>query len=669
MATKTAKPPLLLPAPSLLHSGVRTGVWLLWFRLTQLASPVRLLVLGAIVYFGLSGALTVSFFWPRAASFSYAEPTCFTSPMLLPDLVTKKQSATFSATPVKSLSVAGHALYSQTTCISAHAVPAERAAEHIVLNPLGIGFLKKDIRVTAGTLPSVSYRSALSKNISTQDPLTFSLNQTDRIFAYQLLANGNHSACTKESARLVCGVGPLKLEQSASYTLTMQRLFGGKAAQTVFARSVSTVGAVQLNGSSITAGQTILNAPGGITLTLNKPVRSFDGVELYLVSDGSRQKLTVSARTEEQKLVVDFAQPLARSASFELQVKNISALDGGRLPAPLVLNFATSGGPKVRGINIGSYKVSATGSIVIRFDSAISASQNLNDVIKLSAGGAGYSLLSSGSTVTIRPTGALPGCTHLSVTVLDGLQNEFGVSGGSAWEFKSRTVCQTSSSIGTSVRGRGITAYSFGSGGSVIVFVGGTHGNEKSSVYTLNSWLDYLERNYDKIPSNRRVVVIPNLNPDGFSANSRTNANNVDLNRNFPANNWKQGVTMPDQSYNPNGGGSAPLSEPESSAVANYLSGLHPRLVLTYHAAAGVAMPNDSGDSGTLAQAYDQKSNVNYEPSSQTGAIFTYDTGGSMEEWLHDKHDIPAILVELWTKTSDEFSKNQNAMWYMVQLP
>ena len=96
---------------------------------------------------------------------------------------------------------------------------------------------------------------------------------------------------------------------------------------------------------------------------------------------------------------------------------------------------------------------------------------------------------------------------------------------------------------------------------------------------------------------------------------------------------------------------------------------VNPRLVLTYHAAAGVVMPNDADDSVALAKKYDQKSNLGYEPSSQTGQIFDYDTTGSFEEWLYDKHGIPALLVELWTTTSNEFYKNQPAMWYMVGLP
>jgi hypothetical protein len=125
---------------------------------------------------------------------------------------------------------------------------------------------------------------------------------------------------------------------------------------------------------------------------------------------------------------------------------------------------------------------------------------------------------------------------------------------------------------------------------------------------------------------------------------------------------------MPGGWFNAGGGGSSPLSEPESKALADYLIKTKPRLVLTYHATAGVVMPNDSGDSDALAKIYAQKSNLSYEPNSQTSQIFHYDTTGALEDWLHDKHDIPTLLVELWTKSGNEFSKNKDAMLHMVTL-
>jgi hypothetical protein len=669
MAHKIQKksPTLLLPPPSLWHNGVRVDAQILWLRLAQLTTPLNAMFAGVLVYLLLSASFTVSFFVPHTVNFSFANNNCFTSPTLLPNMIAKNQGQAFAATPHQTISVAGYPLYSHTTCVTPTQAPQDKMVDNISFSPLGIGLLKKKITVSAKELPTIDFKTLLSQPISTQDPLVFPLSTTDKFFDYQLLVNDQRLACSKHEDSVVCDVTKLGLRQSASYTFGMQRLFKGQA-QTLFSQNASTVGAVLVAGSSITAGDTIFNVPTDMTLTVNKQIKSFNGVQLNLISDGNRQSVPISSSAVGQTITVHFNEPLARSSSFELTVKTIIATDGGHLPEPLVLAFATSGGPKVKSASIGSYKVSTGSNIVLNFDSTPSATQALANFIKIEINGStvAASLSRSGTTITLNPNADLPKCTRFSVRVLNGLQNEFGVAGGSAWTYNSRTICQSTFSIGTSVQGRSISAYRFGSGGGVIVFVGGTHGNEKSSVYTLNSFMDYLEQNYDQIPAHRTIVVIPNLNPDGYAKDQRTNANNVDLNRNFPADDWKQGVTMPGGSYNPNGGGSAPLSEPESNALASYVQSVNPRLVLTYHAAAGVVIANDAGDSDSLANAYDQKSNVNY---SNGAGLFNYDTTGAFEDWLYDGPNITALLIELWTKSSNEFGKNQSAMWYMAQLP
>ncbi|HET8671093.1 MAG TPA: DUF2817 domain-containing protein, partial [Candidatus Saccharimonadales bacterium] len=282
-------------------------------------------------------------------------------------------------------------------------------------------------------------------------------------------------------------------------------------------------------------------------------------------------------------------------------------------------------------------------------------------------GNVSINITAQGNRVVISPA-SLGRCVPFTVIVSDGFKNEFGISGGSSWQFRSRTICQTVFSIGSSVQGRSITAYRFGNGPSKIIFVGGTHGDERSSVQILNKWVDQLENNPDRIPAHQTIIVIPTINPDGYAANRRTNANNVDLNRNFPANNWKPGVTMPDKSYLEHGGGTEPLSEPESRALANYVLSQSPRLVLTYHAAGSVVVPNGSGDSNAIAIEYGKKSTVGYMSNSQTGTFFEYDTTGAFEDWLHDKHSIPTLLIELSSRTSNDYSGHQTALWYIAGL-
>jgi murein peptide amidase A len=613
-------------------------------------------------------AYLVFCFWPRTVAFAFDTSTCVTNPVLLPGLVSKKTSPSYQAAPKPSLSIAGLALYSHTTCITAKQAPKSKAAEVIIYGNL---FVKKRIRVTAGVLPAVQRSAHFNKPIPVKDALVFELTQADAVFGYRLMVGDKQLACAVRQRAVHCDLPKLQLAQAATYQFTLERMFSGRPAGVAFQQTVTTVEAVRVAASSIGGGQTVYDQPGELTLTLNKPATTIEELRLEIITGDTRQEVPVTSAVNGSTITVRFAQPLARSSSFELSLGEITAGDGGYLAEPFKLGFATSGGPKARSVTIGTSKVQPGSSVVISFDSSILTAQPLGDFIRLEIGGKAVaaSVTVAGNRATIKPASALPACARFTVVVRDGLKNEFGVSGGSAWQFKSRVLCQTVFSIGTSVQGRGITGYRFGSGASKMIFVGGTHGDEKSSVHILNDWVNHLEANPDRIPAHRTLIIIPNLNPDGYAMSRRTNANNVDLNRNFPANNWKQGVTMPGGSFNPNGGGSAPLSEPESRALADYVTSQNPRLVLTYHSAAGVVIPNDSGDSDALARLYDQKSNVNYASNSQTGSIFNYDTTGAFEDWLHDKRGIAALLIELWTKSGSEFSKNQNALWAMTELP
>ena len=65
-----------------------------------------------------------------------------------------------------------------------------------------------------------------------------------------------------------------------------------------------------------------------------------------------------------------------------------------------------------------------------------------------------------------------------------------------------------------------------------VLVVGGTHGDELSSISIVFKWMHTLEKHHSGLFHWR---INPLLNPDGAlqRKHSRTNANNVDLNRNF----------------------------------------------------------------------------------------------------------------------------------------
>ena len=77
-----------------------------------------------------------------------------------------------------------------------------------------------------------------------------------------------------------------------------------------------------------------------------------------------------------------------------------------------------------------------------------------------------------------------------------------------------------------------------------------------------------------------RCAIVLCANPDGVADGTRQNARGVDLNRNFPAASWREGTTrsypvgidpaerVPANRTNVSSTGAAPLSEPESAALA-----------------------------------------------------------------------------------------------------
>lgn len=617
---------------------------------------------------GIVMASVASYLWPRTVTFSYDGQNCFVNPVVLPGLTSAQNSSSFKAELKPAWSVGSVVMFSRETCITATEAPKPEASQQISLAPFNNSFIKKTLTVQAGKPPVLTARIVENKPLPTKSPLTFELSQADGTFDYALVANAKETPCLKKDMTVQCDLSKLELTQSTPYEFTLKRMFDGKQAEPVFTKTMTTVEAIGVVSTSITPGQKVFGVPTELVLKLNKPAATVAGMSLEMIgSDGKRTPQPVTQAIKDGAVIMGFAQALPRSATFEVKINSIESADGAYIPAPYTFSFTTSGGPQVAGINIGSSKVPATTKISLTFDSAIGPNQAYPQFIQLftPAGQVAASVAVSGNRAVISPNAALPACTPLTVKVVDGIKSDVGVAGGSAWQFGSRTLCQTAFSIGTSHKGRGITAYRFGAGPSKVILVGALHGNEKSSAYTLISLIDHLEANPHQIPANRTVVIIPIVNPDGYATGSRLNANNVDLNRNFGTSNWKSSVTIPGGTY-PQGGGTHPQSEPESQALGNYVRSQSPRLVLSYHSVGPLAAANEAGDSRSLATTYGKLARI---PSygNDANANFDYDTTGAFDDWLAEKYGIPSILIELSSHTSNEFSRHRDAILTMIQ--
>src|ERR1044071_10470425 len=97
--------------------------------------------------------------------------------------------------------------------------------------------------------------------------------------------------------------------------------------------------------------------------------------------------------------------------------------------------------------------------------------------------------------------------------------------------------------IGFSLAGRRIEVYRFGDGDREYLIVAGIHGGyEGHTIALANELITYINEHPAIIPTEVTLYIIRNMNPDGEARDNgvdgRVNNNGVDLNRNFPTDNW-----------------------------------------------------------------------------------------------------------------------------------
>lgn len=237
--------------------------------------------------------------------------------------------------------------------------------------------------------------------------------------------------------------------------------------------------------------------------------------------------------------------------------------------------------------------------------------------------------------------------------------------------------------IGSSVEGKDITAYRYGTGEDHLVFVGGIHGGYSwNTVLVAYELMDYLENNREDIPENVRVTVIPTLNPDALEVvvdsegrfeagdvsmsaaktiESRLNVNDVDLNRNFDCD-WQETGTWQSREVS---GGSKPFSEPESVAFRDFINNNKPAAVVVWYSAAGGVFAsschNDvSDETRELTRIFADASGYRaYEE------FDFYEITGDMVNWLA-RENIPAISVLLSSHEEVEWEENRKGIEAML---
>lgn len=202
--------------------------------------------------------------------------------------------------------------------------------------------------------------------------------------------------------------------------------------------------------------------------------------------------------------------------------------------------------------------------------------------------------------------------------------------------------------LGSSVLGIPIIAHFFGTSGPTTLIFGGIHGDEPTTAFVTRQLVDFLAAHPEAYFENR-VIVVPVANPDGLARQTRTNARQVDLNRNFPAKNFAVG--KPGRYF----GGEQPASEPETQVLIQLIEAERPQRIIALHSIArGRHGNNFDGPGESLARRLSEHNRYPVLPT------IGYPTPGSFGSWAGNDLQIPTITLELPHGAAGETAWQEN---------
>ncbi|NOX57575.1 MAG: murein peptide amidase A [Planctomycetes bacterium] len=193
--------------------------------------------------------------------------------------------------------------------------------------------------------------------------------------------------------------------------------------------------------------------------------------------------------------------------------------------------------------------------------------------------------------------------------------------------------------VGMSVQDRPIECHRIGFGRNTVLIVATIHGDESAGTPLVRRLAQEIADN-PKLAKGRRVLMLPVVNPDGYVNNSRFNAHGVDLNRNFPSDNFD-----PTPRH-----GRVPLCEPESRAIYDLIKKYRPRRIVSIHQP--IACIDYDGPAADLAATMGMHTNL---PVRRIGS-----RPGSLGSYAGLTLDTPIVTLELPTTAS---SMDEESLW------
>lgn len=186
---------------------------------------------------------------------------------------------------------------------------------------------------------------------------------------------------------------------------------------------------------------------------------------------------------------------------------------------------------------------------------------------------------------------------------------------------------------GLSEEGRPVRAYILGEGDKNVLLVGGIHGDEPGGETLLYRFVGFISKQPDIIEG-YKAIVLPSMNPDGLEYATRFNSRGVDLDMNFPSQDWGANIHTRDRSII----GSSAGSEPEVAAVMKILEGLPPLRALSVQSAAGCITYEGPG-AEDLAKRLSERCSLPLEK--------FHTRPGSLGALLGKDREIPFLTLEL----------------------
>jgi protein MpaA len=188
-----------------------------------------------------------------------------------------------------------------------------------------------------------------------------------------------------------------------------------------------------------------------------------------------------------------------------------------------------------------------------------------------------------------------------------------------------------------------------------VLIIGVFHGDEPEGEFLVNKLMQKISENPDLAGKNK-ILFIPCLNPDGKNANTRTNSNGVDLNRNFPTKNWELSAEK-DNYYS----GISPASEIETRFLIKIIEEYKPDKILTLHTPYRVV--NYDGPAKDIAE---EISKLNGYPVEES---IGYPTPGSFGTYAGIERNIATITLELPENESLEklWEENKEVFYYFIK--